>query len=71
MTSPYRDHTISPVIKLTIRLLQMDVLKSDRVYFRYTLKNGETSALYVDAETAYTYMLSNCNPNYENYYKEK
>ena len=71
MTTPYRNHAVSPVIKLKIRLLQMDVLKSDRVYFRYTIKNGDKSALYVNKETAFTYMLSHCKPNYENYYKGK
>jgi hypothetical protein len=71
MSTLYRNHAISPVIKLKIRLLQMDVLKSDRVYFRYTIKNGDKSALYVNTETAFTYMLSHCKPNYEIYYKGK
>lgn len=71
MTTPYRKHPISPIIKLKIRLLQMDVVKSDRVYFRYTLKDGSKSAQYVNVETAFTYMLTNCKPNYEKYYLGK
>ena len=67
MPGPYRKHPISPIIKFKILLLQMDVVKSDRVYFKYTLKNEYKSALYVNAETAFTYMLSHCKPNYENY----
>ena len=69
MTGPCRNHHITPFIKFKILLLQMDVVKSDRVYFQYILKNDRKSALYVNAETAFTYMLSHCKTNYENYYQ--
>ncbi len=73
----FRNHPVSPYIQFKVRLLQMDVVKSDRVYIQYTTPDDtkpdkvRKDALYVHAEKAYTYMLNHCKVHFEAYYPGK
>lgn len=66
-----RAHPVSPIIQFKIRLLQMDILKSDKVKFRYTLENGDKCSIYHKLESVFEYIHSHSKPNYESYYTGK
>lgn len=66
-----RSHPVSPIIQFKIRLLQMDILTSDKVKFRYTLENGDKGAIYHKLMSVFEYLHSHSKTNYEAYYAGK
>jgi hypothetical protein len=73
--TPFRKHYVSPVIQFMIRLIQMDVVRSDRVYVQYSLVNKDDpdkpykGGEYHKVEDFYRYAESHSKVHYENYYK--
>ncbi len=67
----FRNHPVSLIIRLRVRLLQMDILKSDQVYFRYTLQNGEKGAIYHTLPDLFQYLNTHIRVHYEAYYPSK
>ncbi len=67
----FRNHPVSLSIQFRTRLLQMDIVKSDRIYTRFTLENEENDAIYHRLSELFQYMDSHRRVHYEAYYPSK
>jgi hypothetical protein len=70
MSTPFRNHPVSLTIRLKIRLLQMDLMKSERVMITIMCADGTKDCAYLPVEEAFR-CLETHKFHYDNYYKGK
>ena len=71
MTMLFRKHPVSLLIQIKVCLLQMDVMRSDRVMMRFQLEDESYHAVYHRADRIFTYLHEYAKVHYEAYYPGK
>ena len=71
MTMLFRNHPVSLLIQFKVCLLQMDVMRSDRVLMRFRLEDDSFHAVYHRADRIFTYLHDHSKAYYEAYHPGK